>query len=1183
MKIWGFFLRVFFVFCATALIGLNAHAQSTTCKTDQIHEDLMQTDSLYRISFNQADALTNQILASWQFSKPAGTIYLIPIVVHIIHLGEAIGIGTNISLAQINSAIDALNRDFRRLPDDGGIAQGAGVDTEIQFCLIAVNRVDGSGTSTYATSGITNSNEVQIKALSVWDNCCYYNIWVVSEIDGNNGGSGVQGYAYFPGNCSYNKDKDGTVILYNAFGNDPGGGNGFNLKTYTQLGRVMTHEMGHGLDLYHTFSGGTCTESSCGTEGDLCCDTPPHPGNNTNCGTPECSGTQPVNNYMDYTGEACANMFTQCQKDRMRAACAGPRAGLFVAPCGCPPLLSLDAGVILITAPDGTVCGDTICPQVTIKNFGSTTLTSVTINYTIDATPYTFAWTGSLDPNYSEIVSLPCVTVSPGSHTFTSWTSNPNGGTDEDFANDTTTTTFTNILGGEVTLTLTTDNFGYETYWEITDCNVTVLASGGNPSIPPGGSQTATSTDSGALASNTTYTEDICLPDGCYCFNIYDDYGDGICCTNGSGSYTLVDEFGNTLASGGSFTVSELGINFCVTSTPPVVAITSNTTTICAGDSISFTDLSSGNPTSWSWTFPGGTPGTSTDQNPTITYSTAGIYDVTLAVTNSVTTVTETFTNYVTVNPNPTLTFAQTNANCGCNGDATVSASSGTPSYTYSWDDPGAQTNANATGLCVGSYSVTVTDANGCTSSGNVSITETGTFDGSISDSADVSCNGANDGSATVSVVNGTTPYTYAWSNSATTSSISSLAGGTYTVTVTDAVGCTYVNSVNINEPSVLATVTVPNSSGCAGSCSGSATTSPTGGTGAYSYSWNDPTFQSSGTAAGLCAGDYMVAVQDANGCSITSTVTITESSPTTLTLSSSDATCGNSDGSASVGTSGGNSPYTYFWSDPQGQSTATATGLGSGGYTVTVIDVNGCIVSGSVSVNATGGPTATIASSSNVSCYGVCDGTATASQSGGTAPFTYTWTGIPAQTNATATGLCAGGYQVTVEDDNGCTSAASVIISQPSALTSYISNVVNVSCNGLSDGSATVTASGGTGPYTYSWSNGQTSQTATGLSAGIYTATVTDANGCVTSSSTTITEPPPLSAPTTGSLTVCDCPCAGVVRVFPTGGTPPYTVIWSNGYTDQFQTKLCDGTYDVTVTDANGCVVTGPTVVITN
>jgi len=1183
--------HAFKIFLFVSLIGIAFHSQAQVnsipppCKTDEVNQLLESTDKAWKQNREATETQIQAIINGNQFSKQAGTIYIIPLVVHVIHTGQAIGVGANISLAQIQSQVDALNRDFRRLPDDGGIALGAGVDTEIQFCLKAVNRVDGSGVSGYTSSGITNSNEVAVKALSLWDNCCYYNIWTVTEIDGNNGGAGTQGYAYFPGNCDFNKDRDGTVVLYNAFGNDPGGGNGYNLKTYTQLGRVMTHEIGHALDLYHTFNGGSCTETTCATQGDLCCDTPPHPGTNTNCSTPECAGTQQVENYMDYTGEVCQNMFTQDQTDRMRAACAGPRAGLFVPPCGCPPLLALDAGVTNVFYPDGTSCGDTLCPEVTIKNFGSDTLTSVTINYEIDGTPYTYAWTGSLAPNYVDTVILPCVAVSAGAHTFNSWTSSPNGGSDQDNANDSTNVSFTTIFGTEVTLTLTTDNFGYETYWDITDCGSTIYGSGGNPNIPPGGNQTATSSDPGALASNTTYTENVCLADGCYCFNIYDDFGDGICCTNGSGSYLLVDQFGNTLASGGSFTISETGINFCVTSTPPIPGFTSSATSICAGDTITFTDTSTSNPISWSWTFPGGTPGTSTAQNPVIVYNTSGVYDVTLSVTNTITTNTQTFTNYVTVNSNPVLTVTKTDANCSCNGDATVSASGALSPYTYLWNDPLSQTNATATGLCVGGYNVTVTDANGCSSEISVSIVETGTFTASISSFNNISCFGANDGSASVTASNGTTPYSYLWSNSATTTTISSLSAGTYIVTATDANGCTSIDTAIIIEPAALALTTTVNSAGCSGSCTGSATANVTGGTTAYTYQWNDPAFQTNATAAGLCAGSYDVSVTDANGCTTSGSVTITEASPTTLSTSSTDATCGNPDGSASVGASGGNGPYTYYWNDPNNQTGATATGLNAGGYTVAVTDVNGCMVSASISVNASGGPVASIAGSNDVSCNGLCDGDATANQTGGTAPFTYTWTGTPTQTTQTATGLCKGGYQVSVVDANGCASAASVIITEPPVLISSITDSVNVSCNGLCDGSATVTAIGGTGTYTYSWNTtpAQTNATATGLCNGSYTVTTTDANGCVTTSTVNITEPPPLSAPTTGSVTPCPCPCAGVVRVFPTGGTSPYTIIWSNGFTDQFQTKLCDGTYDVTVTDANGCTVTGLTVTITN
>ena len=145
------------------------------------------------------------------------------------------------------------------------------------------------------------------------------------------------------------------------------------------------------------------------------------------------------------------------------------------------------------------------------------------------------------------------------------------------------------------------------------------------------------------------------------------------------------------------------------------------------------------------------------------------------------------------------------------------------------------------------------------------------------------------------------------------------------------------------------------------------------------------------------------------------------------------------------------------------------------------------------------------------------------------------------------------------------------------------ITDSTNVTCNSLCDGAATVTAVGGTGAYTYLWNNSQATSTATALCATNYSVIVSDANACSTSVSVTITEPPPLLAPTYGAVTPCPCPCAGVARVFPSGGTPPYSVIWSSGDSDKYLSGLCDGTYGVTVTDANGCVVIGTSVVISN
>ncbi|PCH97859.1 MAG: hypothetical protein COB85_02375 [Bacteroidetes bacterium] len=1182
MKAFSFkiYLLSILLSCATLAQGQST---VTSCKTDQVNDDLFNSDKALKLARKATEDQINSIIQANKFAKPSGTIYIIPVVVHVIHTGQAIGSGANISLAQIQSQIDALTRDFRRLPDDGGIAQGAGVDTEIQFCLKAVNRVDGSSVSGYSTSGITSSNEVSVKALSLYDNCCYYNIWTVTEIDGNNGGAGTQGYAYFPNNCSYNKDKDGTVILYNAFGNDPGGGNGYNLKTYTQLGRVMTHEMGHGLDLYHTFGGGSCTETDCNTDGDRCCDTPPHPGNNTNCGTPECSGTQPVNNYLDYTGEVCQNMFTLDQANRMRAACAGPRAGLFALACACPPLLPVDAGVIAILGPVGSDCGDSLCPQVILKNFGSDPLTSVTINYQVDVTNYTYAWTGTLAPNYTDTIDLPCVAVGVGAHTFTSWTSLPNGVTDGDLNNDSSSSTFNTVAGSAVTLTITTDNFGYETYWEVTDCGSTVYGSGGNPLAPPGGQNQTASTNSPAYAGSTTYNEQICLVDSCYCFTIYDDFGDGMCCTSGSGSFLLQDQFGNTLASGGAFSSIQT-TNFCVTSILPVAIYSADNTVVCEGTTVNYTDMSTGNVISWAWTFAGGIPATSSEQNPSVVYNTAGIYDVTLIATNSIGEDTLISTSYITVNANPTVTMVGGNVNCACNGTASATPLTGLAPFTYSWNDPALQTTTSISALCAGTYTLTLTDANGCVVQGLASVVETSSYSTAITASSNVTCNGAGDGSATVTVSGGITPYTYAWSNLATTSSVSSLTPATYSVTVTDANNCTSIETVTITEPAVLGVTATSTNSGCFRSCFGTGTASPSGGTMPYTYLWDDIDLQNSVTALSLCAGSFNVLVTDSSGCTATTGITVTELPEIILAMDSTDATCGASDGTATVTASGGTgSTYSYFWNVVPLQTTATATGLAAGSYTVMVTDSVGCSQLENVSVNSTGGPVATITASSDPLCSTTCSGSATASVSGGVSPLTYLWSDAANQTTAIATGLCGLNYTVKVTDSNGCVTTASVELTSPPSLNIAITDSNDVSCNGVCDGSATVSAVGGTGAYTYSWSNSQTTSTATVLCAASYTVSVTDNNGCVMSAPVTIEQPPPLTATTTGTVTPCPCPCAGVVRVFPAGGTPPYNVIWSSGETDKYLSKLCDGTYGVTVTDANGCIVIGTSVTITN
>jgi hypothetical protein len=293
-----------------------------------------------------------------------------------------------------------------------------------------------------------------------------------------------------------------------------------------------------------------------------------------------------------------------------------------------------------------------------------------------------------------------------------------------------------------------------------------------------------------------------------------------------------------------------------------------------------------------------------------------------------------------------------------------------------------------------------------------------------------------------------------------------------------------------------------------------------------------------------------------------------------TATTSTTDASCGNADGSATVTPTNGISPYNYLWSD--GQTAATATNLTSGSYSVTITDDNGCTgtVSG-ILVNNPNSPSvsATVTSNYNgadISCNGGTDGEALAAASGGTAPYTYLWS--DGQTTTSATNLAAGTYNVTVTDDASCNSVSSVTITEPTAITST-DVVTDVSCNGDSDGAIELSVTGGTGTYTFLWSNTATTEDLTGLTAGVYTATVTDVNGCNLSvGPVTVSEPSALvlTETTTDATTVGGSD--GAIDLTVSGGTSTYTYLWSNGATTEDISGLTAGTYTCTITDANGC-----------
>ncbi len=508
-----------------------------------------------------------------------------------------------------------------------------------------------------------------------------------------------------------------------------------------------------------------------------------------------------------------------------------------------------------------------------------------------------------------------------------------------------------------------------------------------------------------------------------------------------------------------------------------------------------------------------------------------------------------------------------------CDGVASV-AMPGTAPFTYIWNDPLSQTTSIADSLCAGTYCVTVTDNAGCTDSACIIITEPQAISITLT-ATNIQCNGDCDGTAGATVSGGLIPYTYQWTGpGAFTSNSQNLIGlcaGTYFITVTDANSIIISDSIEVTEPLALSVSVVGDTVTCNGGCDGSATAIVTGGLPPYTYLWDDGFSQTSATAIVLCAQGYTVLINDVNGCSITGTVTIFDPLAIIVNATSIPSACGQSNGSVATSVTNGTSPFTYLWSD--GCTNTSCSGLPSGNYSVTVTDIDGCIGTGSTSIVDSGGPAAAMIDSTDISCNGGNDGTALVSVTDGTPPYTYSWNSTPVQTTTLATGLAAGMYVASIIDANGCGTAVPITLNEPSLIQVTVPTVVNPSCTGGFDGLVSSLVSGGTAPYTYSWSTGCVTSTCAGLLAGTYNLTVTDANNCLSTASAVLVDPPSLVMNVTETNILCNNACNGSAFIVPGGGTPPYTYTWSNGDTNQVANNLCDGLYTISLSDANGCL----------
>ena len=383
-------------------------------------------------------------------------------------------------------------------------------------------------------------------------------------------------------------------------------------------------------------------------------------------------------------------------------------------------------------------------------------------------------------------------------------------------------------------------------------------------------------------------------------------------------------------------------------------------------------------------------------------------------------------------------------------------------------------------------------------------------------------------GSVDATVTGGTAPYTYSWDNGATTEDISNVAAGTYTLTVTDANGCITTTSATVTEPTNLTASVTPTNVPCFNGM-GSADLTVTGGTSPYTYSWDNGATTEDLSA--VPAGTYNVTITDANGCTTTQTTTITQPAfALDVTATVVNALVNGGNGSADATVTGGTTPYTYSWSNGATTEDITAP---AGTYTLTVTDANGCTDVVTVTITEPA-PIVPVATPSPVLCNGMMTGSVDLTVTGGIAPYTYSWSN--GATTEDLTNVPAGTYTVIVTDANGFTATTSAIVTEPTALVAVI-NPTNPVCFGYT-GSANATVTGGTAPYTYSWSNGATTEDISNVLAGVYTLTATDANGCVTTQIVTITDPAQVPAPSVLGANVCNGTNAVLTATGATGAT---------------------------------------------